>query len=241
MLKIFPIPTLKDNYTWAIQNGETADVAVVDCGEAKPVLDYLAKHSLNLTAILITHDHWDHTDGLSELIAANPQAVVFGAENVAQRVGKWATRIVQDNDEFELFGKPVKIIESHGHIEQHLSFLLNNEALFCGDELFSAGCGRTFTGNYKAHFEAIKRFRALPDFVQVYAGHEYTQSNLRFAVSLQPTNCALLEYQERVDILRSQNCPTLPSTIAVEKQINPFLQAVDLAEFTALRKRKDTF
>ncbi|MFK5080903.1 hydroxyacylglutathione hydrolase C-terminal domain-containing protein, partial [Glaesserella parasuis] len=101
--------------------------------------------------------------------------------------------------------------------------------------------GRVFTGDYQAQFDALQRFKALPDFVKVYAGHEYTQSNLKFAEAVMATSCSLMEHQERADILRSQHKPTLPSTIGVEKQINPFMQAVTLDEFIILRQKKDNF
>lgn len=235
MLKVIPVPTLKDNYTWLIQQG--SDAAIVDAGEAEPILDYLAKNSLNLTACLITHNHWDHTDGLNEILAQHPNIKIYGASNVSQ----WANVIVKDHSQFELFGKSVEVLESAGHIEQHLSFLVDNAFLFCGDELFSAGCGRTFTGNYAAHFEILQRFKQLANSVKVCAGHEYTKSNLKFALSLTPLSCTLSEYDERADILLARKSPTLPTTIGEEKQINPFLQAENVEEFTRLRKLKDQF
>lgn len=235
MLEITPIPALSDNYIWAIVKDK--DLIIVDPSEAQPVLDFIAKNSLNLTVCLLTHNHHDHTDGLPDILKAYPNLPVYGPEEVAQ----FATKIVKPEQHFELFGYDVRVIESAGHTEQHISYLFGLDYLFCGDSLFSAGCGRTFTGNYQAQFDALQRFKALPNSVKVYAAHEYTKSNLKFAQAVMPESCALSEYQEYVDILRLQHKPTLPSTIGKEMQINPFMQAVDLAEFIALRQQKDNF
>lgn len=235
MLTITPIPALSDNYIWVIQQKQEA--VVVDPAEAAAVLAFLAKNQLNLTAILLTHAHHDHTDGVTELVQAFPKASVYGSAETAQ----WATCVVTPNSGFQLFDVPVKVLGSSGHTAEHISYLVAGEHLFCGDALFSAGCGRVFTGDYQAQFETLQRFKQLPDWVQVYAGHEYTQSNLKFAVSVMPPTCVLMEYQERVDMLRLQHQPTLPTTIGIEKQINPFMQAETLATFIALRQQKDQF
>lgn len=233
MFRIIPLAALKDNYIWLIQ--QQGQVIVVDPGEAFPVLDFLAKKKLNLTACLLTHNHHDHTDGAEELQAYHPELPIYGPEEV----GQWANNIVKGGDCFTLNGLTFEVLSSPGHTAQHISFLLNREHLFCGDALFSGGCGRVFTQDYAAQFATLQQFKALPDFVQIYAGHEYTLSNLKFAESELPPSCFLAEYQEQIAIWRSQNRPSLPSTLAIEKQINPFLQAVDLAAFIAMRLRKD--
>ncbi|WGE53421.1 hydroxyacylglutathione hydrolase [Actinobacillus equuli] len=235
MLNITPIPALSDNYIWAIQKDN--DVIIVDPSDATPVLAFLAKNQLNLTAILLTHNHHDHIDGMPELLSRYPQISVYGSQEVAQ----FANRIVQPEDHFTLFDYDVRVIESAGHTAQHVSYLFGNEYLFCGDALFSAGCGRVFTGDYQAQFDALQRFKALPEFVEIFPAHEYTLSNLKFAEAVLPPSCELFEIQERAEILRSRNQPTLPTTLARELQINPFLQAVDLAQFIALRQQKDNF
>lgn len=235
MLRIIPIPALADNYIWAVIQEQ--DLIIVDPSEAQPVLDFIAKNSLNLTAILLTHNHHDHTDGVPEILAHYPNLPVYGPAEVAE----FANIIVTPEEKFELFGYEVKVIESAGHTAGHISYLFGYDYLFCGDSLFSGGCGRTFTGNYQAQFEALQRFKALPNEVKVYAAHEYTQSNLKFAAAVLPPSCALSEYQDYVELLRAQQKPTLPSTIGLEMQINPFMQAVDLAQFIALRQHKDRF
>lgn len=235
MLRIIPIPALTDNYIWAVIQEQ--NLIIVDPSEAQPVLDFIAKNSLNLTAILLTHNHHDHTDGVPEILAHYPHLPVYGPAEVAE----FANIIVTPEEKFELFGYEVKVMESAGHTAGHISYLFGYDYLFCGDSLFSGGCGRTFTGNYQAQFEALQRFKALPNEVKVYAGHEYTQSNLKFATTVLPPSCALSEYEDYVALLRAQQKPTLPSTIGLEMQINPFMQAVDLDQFIALRKQKDHF
>lgn len=235
MLNIKPILALTDNYIWVIQKEDQA--VIVDPAEAEPVLAFLAKNQLNLTAILLTHNHHDHTDGVNELKIHYPHITVYGSEECKA----WANKIVYPEDHFELFGYDIRIIESAGHTAQHISYLWGNEYLFCGDALFSGGCGRVFTGDYQAQFNAMQRFKALPDFVEIFPAHEYTQSNLKFALAVMPPSCALLEYQEQVDILRAQHKPTLPTTLYKEKQINPFLRATTFAEFKNLREQKDHF
>ncbi|MBF0784511.1 hydroxyacylglutathione hydrolase [Muribacter muris] len=235
MISIFPIPALADNYIWVLAKGQKA--VIVDPGESQPVSDFLAKYQLEPTACLLTHNHNDHTGGVLALRKNYPQLKVFGPQEVAA----FATEIVYPTQQFSLLDLPIEIIESGGHTEGHLSYLVDHRYLFCGDALFCGGCGRVFTQDYVAQFAALQRFAALADEVAVYPAHEYTQSNLKFAEAVLPPSCVLMEYQERADMLRAQNRPTLPTTIGVEKQINPFLKAQTLAEFTRLRKQKDNF
>lgn len=235
MLQISPIPALADNYIWLIQEGD--DAIIVDPAEDQSVLDVLAKNQLKPTAILLTHNHADHTDGVAGILAVYPDLPVYGSAEVSE----FACHIVQHGDRFELLGHQFEVIHSAGHTAQHISYLMDWAHLFCGDSLFSGGCGRVFTGDYQAQFDTLQRFKALPNSVQVYAGHEYTVSNLRFAEAVLPPDCGLFEQSELAQIKRAQNCPTLPTTIGIEMQINPFLRAQTVEEFTALRKQKDTF
>lgn len=233
MLNITPIPALSDNYIWLIS--EENQVVIVDPAQTQPVLDFLTKHQLHPTAIWLTHNHSDHTDGVAGLKAIYPELPVYGSAELQE----FADHIVQDGDEFEWRGKTVKIIKSAGHTADHISYLLASEHLFCGDSLFYGGCGRTFTGDYQAQFDTLQRFNALPDYVQIYCGHEYTLSNLKFAEQVLPPSCLLAEHLELSAIKREQGKPTLPSSIGVEKQINPFLRAKTVEEFTTLRQKKD--
>lgn len=235
MLQIIPIPALSDNYIWVIH--ENNEAIIVDPAEAGKVLDFLVKNQLKPTAILLTHNHADHTDGVEEIIATYPTLAVYGPVEVAQ----FASRLVQPDDRFSLLGHQFQVILSAGHTAQHISYLMDWEHLFCGDSLFSGGCGRVFTGDYQAQFETLQRFNGLPDTVKIYAGHEYTVSNLKFAEAVLPPGCELFEQSELAQIKRMQNRPTLPSTIGIERKINPFLRAQSVEEFTVLRKQKDTF
>lgn len=232
---IIPLPALTDNYIWLLQQGDNA--IVFDPAQAEPVLDFLAKKGLKLTACLLTHNHRDHTDGVAGLVANYADLVVIGPQETAV----FNTQTVVPEQSFTLLDLTFKVFESAGHTQGHISYFVNEKWLFCGDSLFSGGCGRVFTQDYQAQYTALQRFNALPDSVQVFPAHEYTQSNLNFAVAVMPPSCALLEYQEQVDMLRQQGKPTLPTTIGLEKQINPFMQALDLAQFIALRQQKDRF
>lgn len=232
-MQIIPILALNDNYIWLMV--ENAQAVVVDPSDAEPVLKVLAEKQLNLHTILLTHNHHDHTDGVAELIQHYPDVTIYGSVELSD----FANQIVQDGDQFELFGKTVQVLNSGGHTAHHISYLWDNQALFCGDALFSGGCGRVFTGDYAAQFATLQRFKGLSDKVKVYCGHEYTQSNLAFAEKVMPPSCALAEYQEWVAMQRQRHLPTLPSNIGLEKQINPFLCAENLNEFIALRQQKD--
>lgn len=234
-ISIVPLPVLKDNYIWLICDAENA--VVVDPAESTPVLAFLTKNRLKLTACLLTHNHHDHTDGVADLKAVYPDLPVYGSRELEE----FAEQIVQGGDRFSLANLQIEVLDSPGHTAAHISYLVNGEYLFCGDALFSGGCGRVFTGDYQAQFETLQRFKVLPDFVQIYAGHEYTATNLRFADSVLPPSCVRAEYQERAELYTQQKRPTLPSSIGIEKQINPFLQAVDLAEFIAMRRLRDQF
>lgn len=235
MLQITPIPALSDNYIWAIRQNE--NLIIVDPSETKPVLDFIAENTLNLTAVLLTHNHNDHTDGVAGIVENYPSLPIYGPQEVAE----FANIIVSSEQHFELLGYDVRIIESTGHTAGHISYLFGNDYLFCGDSLFSGGCGRVFTKDYQAQFDALQRFKALPNTVKAYPAHEYTQTNLKFARTVLPESCEFLEYQEQVDILRNQGLPTLPTTIGQEMKINPFMQANDVNEFTALRQQRDNF
>lgn len=233
-MNIYPIQALSDNYIWIIEEGREA--VVVDPGEAEGVLDLLEEYQLHLTAILLTHNHHDHTDGVKEILEEYPDTPVYGPEETRALSGK----VFNDGDAFELLGKNVQVFKTAGHTKGHISYLME-DALLCGDALFSAGCGRVFTGDYQAQYDALQTFKGLDDEVKVYAAHEYTQTNLRFAQSMQPSNTKLSAALEEIDALRAKGRPTLPSTIGKEKDINLFLQAETLETFIELRNARDDF
>lgn len=231
---IYPIKAFADNYIWCIQEG--TEVVVVDPGTANGVLDYLEENQLRLAAILLTHKHEDHTGGVLEIMARHPESQIYGPKETKGL----ANRVVEEGDTFNLLGQTIQVIETGGHTHGHISFLMGNH-LFCGDALFSAGCGRVFTGDYEAQYGALQKFKRLDDDINIYAGHEYTETNLRFAYDMRPENDKISEALKEVRELRAKGEPTLPSTISREKEINLFLQAATLEDFIELRNARDEF
>jgi len=228
------VKAFSDNYIWIIEEGTEA--VVVDPGEAEQVMDYLEEKQLQLNSILLTHNHDDHIGGVQKISKKYPDASIYGPKETEDI----ADHIVVDGDSFDLLGQNVQVLKTGGHTHGHISFLMEN-VLFCGDALFSAGCGRVFTKDYQAQYEALQKFKQLDDEVQVYAAHEYTQTNLRFAHSMQPSNTSVSEALDQVNELRSKGKPTLPTTIGREKKINLFLQAEKMEDFKKLRNARDEF
>ncbi len=252
MLTVKSIPAFNDNYIWLIQN-DHQHCAVVDPGDAQPVLEYLDKHSLTLEAILITHHHNDHTDGIAKLLNAFPDIKIVGPkrENIP-----CLTHDMKAGDQFLLFDETFLVIELPGHTLGHLGYIGDGK-LFSGDVLFSCGCGRIFEGTSQQMFDSLSKLLTLPDDTQVFAAHEYTSSNISFALAVEPDNQELLAFREEVFQLRAEGRPTLPTTLGKEKQINPFFRveqpsiiralanrscaSTPVAVFAALREWKDLF
>lgn len=252
MLDIKSIPAFNDNYIWLIQNSDQR-CAVVDPGDAKPVLEYLKQHDLSLEAILITHHHNDHIGGVPELVRQYPNIDVVGPANEPVPT---LTHAVEAGDQIELFDEIFLVLGLEGHTNGHIGYVGDGK-LFCGDVLFSAGCGRVFEGTMDQMYTSLTKLAALPEETEVYCAHEYTASNVAFALAVEPDNTQLQRYRDDVNRLRAQNMPTLPTTIRREKWINPFLrtdqksvirsvtnrtQKTDpLSIFTALREWKNEF
>ncbi|MGT2829317.1 hydroxyacylglutathione hydrolase [Streptococcus hillyeri] len=233
-MNITAIPALADNYIWVWSQGDEA--IIVDPGEAQPVLDYLEENQLTAGAILITHVHSDHVDGIGEIVAKYPDVKTYGPKEVSHLVDT----VLKDGDGIALYGSQIDVFLTAGHSEEHISYLVDKEHLLCGDALFSAGCGRVFTGDYNAQYQSMTFFRNLADEVKVYAGHEYTLTNLRFSLS-QNSDEFTEDYYEQMKLKVGKGIPSLPSTIGVEKQVNRLLMAADVAEFTRLRHLRDNF
>lgn len=233
-MKIHPIKAFSDNYIWIIEEGTEA--VVVDPGEAGRVIDYLEEKQLHLSSILLTHNHDDHIGGVQEILAKYPGTSIYGPKETEHL----ADHIVHEGNSFNLLGQNFRVLKTGGHTHGHISFLTEG-SLFCGDALFSAGCGRVFTKDYRAQYSALQKFKRLDDEIQVYAAHEYTQTNLRFAHSVQPDNTVISEALTEVNDLRKKGQPTLPTTIGREKKINLFLQAEKLEDFKELRNARDEF
>jgi hydroxyacylglutathione hydrolase len=221
-MKLLPLPAFQDNYLWLLQDGQRA--LVVDPGDAEPVLAGLRQAAARLEAILVTHHHGDHTGGVQALRAATG-AVVYGP---ARESIPNPFEPVAGGDTVTALGLPWQVIDVPGHTAGHVAYYCpdvdGTPLLFCGDTLFSGGCGRLFEGTPAQMLASLDRLAALPGATRVCCAHEYTLSNLRFARAVEPGNDNLIPYLSHCETLRSQHQPTLPSTIGQERQINPFLR-----------------
>ncbi len=228
MLKIFPIPAFDDNYIWAIHN--THELVVVDPGEAEPVLDFLKKEKLQLTAILITHHHGDHIGGNRELLKHFDIPVYGPAHEKISTV----THPLEEGEEVFLPQLPLKlqVMNIPGHTAGHIAYYGANH-LFCGDTLFGCGCGRLFEGTPEQMHISLQKLAQLPDETEIYCAHEYTLANIRFAKAVEPLNSDIIRRFEHDQHLRNQGKPTLPSTISMEKLTNPFLRCTEPAVIAA--------
>lgn len=220
MLKISPIPALHDNYIWAI-HGHSDPVVIVDPGEAAPVFAFLKQTGLKLTAILCTHRHHDHVDGIEELREVYNVAVYGRSHPDNPHI----THDLKEGDRLLLADIPVEfeIWELPGHLVDHIAFVAPG-AVFSGDILFGAGCGKNFEGSPAQLCGSLQRLAGLPDETLVYCAHEYTAYTLAFAAYCEPDNAAILQRIAETRALRAQGLPTVPFTIATEKASNPFLR-----------------
>lgn len=221
-MNLLPIPAFNDNYLWLFHDGGHA--LVVDPGDARPVLEVLKKLNLQLVGILVTHHHGDHTGGVDELRNATG-AKVYGPR--LERMPEPIERL-DDGDQLELLGCHFDVMDVPGHTAGHIAYVAyptgQAPILFCGDTLFSAGCGRLFEGTPAQMLHSLTRLSQLPDDTRVCCAHEYTASGLSFARVVEPNNAAAADYQAEVQRLRDQHQPSLPSSIAIEKAVNPFLR-----------------
>ena len=220
-MHIHTIPAFEDNYIWLLVDGNHA--AVIDPGQADPVINYLENHQLNLTAILLTHHHYDHIDGAKEL-QERYACPIYGA-----KMHEIDTLAQSEGDIIDLDAHGLgqwQIIATPGHTLDHLAYFSPSSppVLFCGDTLFGAGCGKLFEGTAAQMQSSMEKIRVLPDATLIYCGHEYTEDNLRFATLAEPNNDAI---QQRIATSRAQRKhgePTVPSTLSLEKATNPFLR-----------------
>lgn len=219
MFEITAIPALRDNYIWAIHNDDSA--VVVDPGEAWPVLDFLSRNKLKLDAILCTHRHHDHVDGIEELRGVY-NVEVYGRSHPKN---PHITRDLREGDELELkqFGLVFTIMELPGHLDDHIAYVAPG-MVFSGDILFGAGCGRNFEGTLEQLHHSLQRLAALPDDTLVHSAHEYTGYCLQFALSCEPGNPDIRQRMLDTKALLAADKPTVPFTIALEKATNPYLR-----------------
>lgn len=223
MLEITPVPAFSDNYIWALWNSSTRKAVVVDPGDEDPVIELLEARGLDLSAVLITHLHGDHTGGVRELVRRYPGIPVFGPgrEPIPAR-----SRAVGEGDEVALPGLDLRlgVMDVPGHTAGHVAYS-GEGMLFCGDTLFAAGCGRVFSGTLADLYESLCRIAVLAPSTRIYCAHEYTLDNLGFAKWVEPDSEDLLAREADARRRREAGEPTLPSTLELELATNPFLRS----------------
>ena len=223
-MAIIPVPQLSDNYAYLVIDDASKECGVVDCAEADKVLAEVKRRGLRLTTVLPTHWHFDHVGGNEDLVRALPSLRVYGARGERGRIPA-QTDPIDDGDTVEVGSLRGRVIGIPAHTSGHIAYHFPDlNAVFTGDTLFIAGCGRVFEGRAQTMVDSLAKLSALPDSTQVYCGHEYTEKNLRFALTLEPNNQILKQKHEWARQLRAEGKYTIPSTIGDEKQINPFLR-----------------
>lgn len=248
------LPVLQDNYIFLLHDKDSAKTAVVDPAEATPVLNILKRYSWKLDYIWNTHHHSDHVGGNLELKRETHCSIIGSAKDSSRIPG--IDIELKESDSFKLGPHTIKILETPGHTNGAISFWVPTESLlFCGDTLFSMGCGRLFEGSPQSMWTSLEKIKALPAETKIYCTHEYTLANGEFALSVDPDNIAIHQRIAQVKSLRKQNLPSIPSLLSIEKKINPFLRAdnpilrmslgmehhEDWEVFAKLRSSKDSF
>lgn len=251
-MALIRVPALNDNYIWVLTDNHQQCI-IVDPAEAEPVLEIITTKHLTPVAILLTHHHNDHTGGVSDILSKFTTLPVFGPQETQS---KGATEIVENGDRIIINDFNLQVMSLSGHTSEHIGFY-HAPYLFCGDTLFSAGCGRIFEGTPEQMFDSIQKIAELPDDTLICCAHEYTLSNLKFAHHVWPENDAITQYLQKIMQMRDKHQPTVPSTLKNEKKINIFLQCDNpqlqsklninvqnpplRAVFTLLRQLKDQY
>jgi hydroxyacylglutathione hydrolase len=236
-----PVPILSDNYAWMLRDSGSGAVAIVDPADAKPIIAALEQAGDRLDLILLTHHHSDHIAGVDEVRARFAGAKVVGAAADAHRLPK-LDQSVEEGDTVAFGNASARVIDTPGHTRGQINyFIADGEILLSGDTLFSLGCGRLIEGTAAEMFASLAKLAALPGGTKVCCGHEYTESNARFALSVDADNAPLKARTEQARQQRAAGQPTVPSTLASELEANPFLRAPDVATFADLRAKKDRF
>jgi hydroxyacylglutathione hydrolase len=237
-LDIIRIPVLSDNYVWLVHETVSGETMVVDPAVAAPVLAEADARGWKITQIWNTHWHPDHTGGNAEIKAVTG-CVITGPEAEAARIPTLDV-LVAEGDTVSLGTVTAQVIDVPAHTAGHIAFHFpSDQAAFVGDTLFAMGCGRLFEGTADQMYSNMRKLEALGDETQVYCAHEYTQSNGRFALTVEPDNAALVERMAQVDAMRKRGEATVPTSIALERATNPFMRAVSVAELAERRSAKD--
>jgi hydroxyacylglutathione hydrolase len=235
-----PVPILKDNYAWLLREDSTGATAIVDPADAQPIIEAIEKAGGRLDLILLTHHHADHIAGVDE-VRARFNCPVVGALADQHRLPK-LDEAVKEGDTVRFDNANARVIDTPGHTRGQINYFFPDGAvLLSGDTLFSLGCGRLIEGTPAEMFDSLHKLAALPADTLVCCGHEYTESNARFALAVDPDNKALHEFVGKVEQLRAAGQPSVPSVLREELKANPFLLAPDVASFAAMRAKKDKF
>jgi len=240
---ILPIPVLQDNIVWVWVHN--CNAVVVDPSISSPVKKLLLNNNLSLKAILQTHHHEDHIGGTKELIKRWPETKVIASKKELNRI-PFQTFSVNNNDVFNLLDSKIKVIEVNGHTNNHIAFYISKEntkynILFPGDTIFGGGCGRLLEGTPTQMFESLKKLNSLPGNTKIYPAHEYTENNLKWALSINSKDISIIKRLKIVQNKRQKGLPSLPSTISEERKTNLFLRAKNVKELTMLRRHKDNW
>ncbi|HGF7366375.1 TPA: hydroxyacylglutathione hydrolase, partial [Vibrio cholerae] len=219
MLKVSFVKAFLDNYIWILSNDEKA--IVIDPGDARKVCDFLTDNNLSLEAILITHHHFDHINGVPELLDKFHDAKLIAPMSINSDLRSF---FVTEGSQIILLDSIFEVIELPGHTDDHIGFRYKN-MLFCGDVLFSSGCGKVSNGQYEKMLSSLSKISSLPNNTIIYCGHEYTRDNLTFANYIEPGNEFIQEYIMLID--QNEDMPTIPTSLLLEKKINPFLRLLD--------------
>ncbi len=251
---LITIPCLTDNYAYLLRDHASGEVAVIDVPEAEPINAELKARGWTLSQVWLTHHHWDHIDGLANLLAEHPAKVV-GAKADAHRLPD-LDLAVSDGEHFSLGALDAVAFDVSGHTVGHIAiYVPAAQACFTADSLMALGCGRLFEGTPDQMWDSLQKLMALPADTTICSGHEYTASNAKFALTVDPDNAALISRSNDIDNARARNLPTVPSSLATELETNPFLRpddpgiratlgmqtATDAEVFAEIRKRKDNF
>lgn len=239
-LSPIPVPMLSDNYAWILRDDASGALAFVDPADGQAAIQAVEQIGGTLDLILLTHHHDDHIAGVEALRARTGARVVGNGADAARLPP--LDLVVQEGDRITFAGHAADIIDTPGHTVGHISYFFpDGPILFCGDTMFSLGCGRMFEGTPEQFFQSFQKIAALPEETLVCAGHEYTQSNARFALSIDPDNALLRERAAEVDRMRAAGMQTLPVRLGDELPVNPYLLAADAASFGRIRAMKDSF